>query len=211
MAKAPVTEAAKPKRFTWVCKDRTHRICQGDIFRDMEYVEQLEFVVDRIKTSVVGFPFIMVLTQDCDLEQDHRTRTMASDTNQDKHLFSVLVAPMYNYEHVKTGSHLRDLGMTMETINSKKSPFVMNNEIARYHYLEFDQNEVPIPPSVIDFKHYFSVNVEYFRRLKATNCVCRIAELHRENVCQRFASFLARIGLPDGNRNGGAAGVGKMG
>jgi hypothetical protein len=52
-------------------------------------------------------------------------------------------------------------------------------------------------PSVIDFKHYFSVPVEYLERIKPTNFVCAVCELYREDICQRFAAYLSRIGLPD--------------
>lgn len=198
MAKAMTTDMGKPKKFTCICRDKALRVCQGDVFRDIEYIESFEVVGNKIKSPVVVFPLIIVLTQDCDLKQDHTVRSGAKkDANHDKHLLSVLVAPMYNYEHVRVGNHLCDLDMTMEPITSKKAPFVKHNEIARYHYLEFDRNDVPVPPSVIDFKHYFSVNVEYLRSLIATNWVCKIAILHRENICQRFASFLARIGIPE--------------
>jgi hypothetical protein len=197
MAKMVTPEIVRPKRFTCVCRDIAPRVCQGDVFGGIEYIESFKAGTDKVSASVIVFPFIIVLTQDCDLEQDHTLRSGAKNANQDKHLLSLLVAPMYNFEHVRAGNHLIGLDMTMERINSNKASFVKNNEIARYHYLEFDPNEVPIPPSVIDFKHYFSVNVEYLRSMIATNWVCKIAELHRENVCQRFASFLARIGLPD--------------
>jgi hypothetical protein len=85
----------------------------------------------------------------------------------------------------------------MLNIVSKKAPYIRNNEISRYHYLEFNRDEVPIPPSLIDFKHYFSVNVEYLKQRMVDHWVCKIAELHREDLCQRFAAFLARIGLPN--------------
>lgn len=48
----------------------------------------------------------------------------------------------------------------------------------RYHYLEFS-SDVPIVPSLIDFKHYFSVNVEYLKKLKPSRFVCKVAEVYR--------------------------------
>jgi hypothetical protein len=112
-------------------------------------------------------------------------------------LFSVLVAPLYNVEHVYKGEHLSDLSMQMQTINRNKTPgkSLRLNETARYHYLEFPE-ELQIVPSVIDFKHYFSVNVSYLKKVKTKRFVCKVAELYREDIAQRFASFLSRIGLP---------------
>ena len=195
MAKA--VEAPKPKPFTCVSRERDRRICQGDIFRDVEYFEYVIEAGDKVKISTIVFPLVVVLTQDCDLAQDDTGRSGNNDANHDKQLFSVLVAPVYNYEHVREGTHLRDLGMKMLNISSKKAPYIRNNEISRYHFLEFNPDVVQIPPSVIDFKHYFSVNVEYLKERIATTWVCKLAELHREDVCQRFSAFLSRIGLPN--------------
>jgi hypothetical protein len=139
------------------------------------------------------------LTQDCDLEQDarYRGRQQKEPKNQDKKLFSVLVAPLYNAAHVFTGEHLAELGLTMSPINPKKSPgqMLMQNERPRYHYFDFPAN-VPIVPSIADFKHYFSVSITYLDKMRRTNFVCRLSELFREDLSQRFSAYLARIGLP---------------
>lgn len=86
----------------------------------------------------------------------------------------------------------------MQEINATKTPGdnLRKNETQRYHYLEFPA-VINIVPSVIDFKHYFSVNVEYLRSLKRTNFICQVSALFREEISHRFASFLARIGLPE--------------
>jgi hypothetical protein len=69
------------------------------------------------------------------------------------------------------------------------------NERPRYHYLSFPDN-VPIVPSIADFKHYFSVNLVYLEKLRQKHFVCRLSELYREDLSQRFAAYLSRIGLP---------------
>ena len=174
------------------------RVCQGDILRDVEHVEDVAEAGGVIEISKIVFPLAIVLTQDCDLAQDYRVRWSRSKTNDnDKMLFSVLVAPLYNVEHVYKGEHLSDLSMQMQTINKNKTPgkSLRLNETARYHYLEFPE-ELQIVPSVIDFKHYFSVNVSYLKKVKTKRFVCKVAELYREDIAQRFASFLSRIGLP---------------
>jgi hypothetical protein len=131
------------------------------------------------------------------LEQDFNFRKNERAT-QDKWLISVLLAPMYNAEHVYNGEHLSELNIRMEPVPKKKSPgdFLRNNERPRFHYLDFPAS-VPLVPCIIDFKHYFSANVEYLRRLRRANFVCRVSELFREDVALRFANYLARIGLPE--------------
>lgn len=174
------------------------RLAQGDIIRDVEHIEYVSEKSGKIEVSKIVFPIAIVLTQDCDLAQDYKFRWSQTETkNEDKWLLSVLIAPLYNVEHIYTGEHLSDIGMTMGSIKRKSTQGnnLRRNEVPRYHYLEFPDS-TPIVPSVVDFKHYFSVNVLYLKKLKKNNFVCRLSELYREDVSQRFSNFLARIGLP---------------
>jgi len=175
------------------------RISQGDILRN---VEMIEYAIERggeIEISRIEFPLVIVLSQDCDLKQDFDYRWGRPHRNtQDKYLISVLVAPLYNAEHVFGGNHLSELNLKMQDINSDSKSVkekIKDNEIPRYHYVLFP-NTVPIVPSIIDFKHYFSVNVEHLKKIKQTSFVCKASELYRERISQRFADFLSRIGLP---------------
>ena len=189
-----------------VITGKKSRICQGDIFRDIEFIEYISEKAGIIEVSKITFPLVIVLTQDCDLQQDYLYRWSRNPIKripnkkitQDKWLISVLVAPLYNAEHVFLGDHLSDLHLQMEPINKDKTPgtYLKNNKNPRYHYLEF-RPEIPIVTSVIDFKHYFSVNVKYLKRKKASSYICSVSSLYREDISQRFASFLARIGLPN--------------
>lgn len=181
-------------------KERIGRLSQGDILRDVEHVEQVEERDGIIEISRVIFPFAMVLTQDCDLAQDPRMRGESSSAAgsaapNDKWLLSVLLAPMYNAEHLFAGQHLTDLKMTMQRIPSDPKRKLKQNEIPRYHYMEFT-DDTPIPAVVVDFKHYFSANTEYLQQLSLSKLLCRIPFLFREDVSQRFANYLSRIALP---------------
>jgi len=183
---------------TRIRRKKSTRVCQGDIFGDVEMIEYVIEHEGNIELSRIVFPLVVVLTQDCDLEQEHRVRWSRNGrATQDKWLISILVAPLYNIEHVYQGKHLSDIGMNMEPINEKKSPGknLRKNERPRYHYLSFPTDQ-PIVDSVVDFKHYFSVNGNYLRSLRRTNFICRLAPLYREDLSHRFAAYLARIGLP---------------
>jgi hypothetical protein len=177
----------------------TSRITQGDIISNVEFIEYAEEKEGQFEISKLIFPLVFVLSQDCDLEQDYNNRHDSSKTNQDKHLISVIVAPLYNFEHLKNGEHLIDLGLSMAPFSPNPSKtdnrFLKNNQNPRYHYLAFEPS-LPIVDSVIDFKHYFTVNINYITILKRTNFVGAVKELYREDISQRFASFLSRIGLP---------------
>lgn len=171
------------------------RVVQGDIIRNVEYFEHAYIEEGNIEVTKINFPLIIVLTQDCDLEQEFTSR-QEQKPSQDKSLISILVAPLYNAEHVKEGSHLKSLKIAMENMGSKKFKYIESKQRVRYHYLSFP-DDISIVPSVIDFKHYFSVNLNYLEDQKRDNFVCSVSALYREDISHRFAHFLSRVGLPD--------------
>lgn len=175
----------------------TGRLCQGDIIKDVLHIQKATIEKNILTVEQIRFPLIVVLTQDCDLNQDFDHRTKELGKNQDKHILSVLVAPVYNYEHVLTGSHLSNLDRQMQQIKrgTTQDQNLRNNEIPRYHFLDFPA-EIPVVKSVIDFKHYFSVDVESLESHRKTSLVCEISPLFRESISVRFSYYLSRIGLP---------------
>lgn len=179
-------------------------ISQCDVFRNVEFLEYVKESENIIEVSKIVFPLAIVLTQACDLQQDYNARKKIeakAGGNQDKFLISVIVAPMYNFEEFRLGTHLNQLGLMMEAKGSRKKSLcdsIIKNENKRYHYLNFT-DEVEIVESVIDFKHYFTVTVNYLSQIRKTNYICTIESLYREAIVQRFSNFLARIGLPDPN------------
>ena len=175
---------------------------QCDIFRDVEFIEYAIESENTIEVSKIVFPNVIVLTQACDLQQDSDARARIIKNgggNQDKLLISVIVAPIYNFEDFRLGTHLEQLGMKMQEQGPRKKTKcdnIIKNETKRYHYLKFD-NSVPIVESVIDFKHYFTVTVGYLNQIYENHYVCSIDSLYREQILQRFSFFLSRIGLPN--------------
>lgn len=180
-------------------KGKVARVTQGDIIRDVEYIESVQERGGKLEITKIVFPLVVVLTQDCDLQWDYQLRwAKVRPSNQDKALLSVLVVPLYNLEHVYAGEQLSNLQLQMRTINRNKTEGkdLRSNSNPRYHYLDFDET-IPIATSVADFKQYFSVSVAYLKELKRSHFVCQLGALYREDLSQRFAAFLSRIGLPD--------------
>jgi len=180
------------------------RVCQGDLIRNVPCVEDVVEDGDLIEIKRIMFPLVIVLTQDCDLQQDDALRwwTGTPPSSHSSQILSVLVAPAYNAAQFELGEHLSEVGLKMWAVPKAKGKqttdqrFLTQNKNPRYHYLRFGPDS-GIVDSVIDFKHYFSVNVQYLKRIKPHNCAGKLSALFREDVSQRFASFLARIGLPD--------------
>lgn len=182
---------------TKIDKQKAIRIRQGDIFRDVEFIEYAEEHEGIVDVSKISFPLIVVLTQDCDLEGDYTNRD-EKEKERNKFIFSVIVAPIYNFDHFLLGQHLTEIKINMQRFSKNKTPYkyVITNQNPRYHYLEFPEYLNIIRSGVIDFKHYFTVTVKYLEEIKEINFVCKISELYREDISQRFAAYLSRIGLP---------------
>ncbi|MBR3262657.1 MAG: hypothetical protein IKF93_06025 [Lachnospiraceae bacterium] len=183
-------------------KDSSGEINQCDIYRDIEFIEYVKEDGDSIEVSKIVFPLAIVLTQACDLQQDHNARKkieVENKGNQDKFLISVIVAPIYNFEEFRMGTHLDQLGLMMDPKGRRDRSTcsnIMKNENKRYHYLNFGE-DVEIVESVVDFKHYFTVTVNYLNAIRKEKYVCSIDSLYRELLLQRFSNFLSRIGLPE--------------
>lgn len=173
---------------------RRSRVSQGDIFRDVECIEYAVEKKGIIEVSKIVFPLVVVLTQDCDLAQDNGNRAKEF---QNATLLSVLVAPLYNAEQLFRGEHLSDLDLKTEPISKNKTPgaTLMKNERPRYHFIDFP-TDVPLVASIADFKHYFSAHVTYLESVRKKQFVCRLSDLYREDLSQRFSAYLSRIGLP---------------
>ena len=178
---------------------KSDRVRQGDIYKEVTFYESFKESNGEFELLAYEFPYVLILTQDCDLEQNKSNRLKNSkDTNGlielDKHLISVIVAPLYNAEHLFSGEHLDLIGIKSQKYNSELKKPIKTNQNPRYHFIEFG-DEVVLPDSVIDFKHYFTVSLESLESNQA-NFICGISPIYRELISQRFSNYLSRIGLP---------------
>lgn len=176
---------------------RKSRICQGDIFRDLKILLDVKFDLQKnppkIKTSTIILPYAIVMTQDCDLESDLRNRNEKPQKNQDKYLQTILICPAYQEDQFAEGKHISN--MLMRSFNgSEKDKIKRNDEFKRYHFLQKEEH-LSIPGLVIDFKNFYTLPRENLYKQKKTY-VGTLSELFREELSQRFAYFLSRIGLP---------------
>lgn len=175
------------------CEQKNGRLYQGDIFKNVPYVETISESNGQIEVAIITFPYAIIVSQECDLQWDSNKRPAGFD------LISALLIPLYNYEHVLDGSYLEHLGTKMGTISNKPNKTdnknLRQNETPRYHYLEFP-DEVEMVPSVADFKQYFTVSIDFLSKFKDYNYVCTISSPFKEHLVQRLANYLSRIGLP---------------
>jgi hypothetical protein len=180
------------------------RVCQGDIFRDWKYDYRI-YSDEKGTLSIekIDLPYMIVLSQDCDLEGDFKNRNNPDFKNDDilevkhdKFLHSILVCPAYLSEQLKQGTHLQRLGFTMEIIGTNKWNDIKNNTNPRYHFL-MSHLKFQIPDLAIDFKHYFTIPRDKLYETAKNHYIASVNELFRESLSQRFAYYLSRVGLPE--------------
>lgn len=177
------------------------RLYQGDIFRDLTFSTTKFQAEDKKELKVVEYPlqYCVLITQDCDLEQDAKNHMSGSVQNRDKGLRSLLVLPAYVAEQLRRGVHLNDDEADEQeqtsSINSEKWRLIRSNQSARYHYLVGD-TKLQIPELVLDFKHYVTVPREQLYEQAEQRYIGTINVLFRENLSCRFAHYLSRVGLP---------------
>lgn len=171
------------------------RIRQGDILRCNEFIYW---------EKKFEFPYILVLTQDCDLDQDYRC-LLSEEDKKDKELESILVCPMFHSNDLLAGTHVQIYKDGKPTIKKmatiwwdlKKS--LLKNKLERYHFIKgYSENDnIIIPDLIIDFKFFITIPRNEIYSRYEENYVCSIWELFRENLSRRFANYLSRIWLPE--------------
>lgn len=177
------------------------RLVQGDILKDFshKHIQADGTVID------INFPYVVIMTQDCDLEQGNNIPTEYNRIFEDSEniihfnqfLPNILLCPAFLEDEIKQGNHLKYLyNISQDKINSDKIKSIKQNKNDRYHFVKSDV-DFQIPDLIIDFKIYFSSATESVLKYQKTQYMATIAELFREHLLQRFANFLSRIGLPN--------------
>ena len=142
--------------------------------------------------SEVNYAYGVVISQDCDLEQDYNSRI--KPRNNDKNIPTIIVLPAYNIVDFKGGKHLTD-GLA-EQWNSDDIKKIKQNQNIRFHYIIGD-SALQIPELIIDFKHVFTIGRDVIYVELKTWYLATICELFRESLTLRYSQYLSRIGLPE--------------
>ncbi|MBU1110145.1 hypothetical protein KKB83_00820 [Patescibacteria group bacterium] len=182
-------------------KRTEERVTQGDILAKLEYRFPV-FQAEKVEVAKITLSYAVVLTQDCDLEQDYKCRACSSQENSsnDKFLQSVLICPAYLAEQFKTGIHLEKLGLKMNTWSSEQWKSITQNQNQRLHFLSEDP-ALEIEDLIIDFKHYYTIPRDEMYESHKKLYLASLEILFREDLSHRFTHYLSRIGLPTVNKS----------
>lgn len=172
------------------------RIYQGDIIKGFA-LHQVSQEAEKVEELI--FPYFVVLTQDCDLEQYYKKLSDPDQTTEyfNQYLPSILVTPAFPAEVLREGTHFFQVfNVKQARIDSKRWQLVIQNKDERYHYLKGYQ-PFQVPDLLIDFKVYFTIPSEPLLQLHTSYYLATVNELFREHLSQRFCNYLGRIGLPE--------------
>jgi hypothetical protein len=169
---------------------------QGEIVTDLAQARlSLDSVGrDEPVVEIVLHPFAMLMTQDCDLEQDFVARRKG-EVN-DKRLPGLLFCEVATAEELfgRLGGRRKE----WDRLNIDK------NKNERYHFLQrvdasCDAAQIGLEELGIDFKRYFTVPAdEVYRRIELGQAKrrCILVSPYLEHLSSRFAYFLSRVALP---------------
>lgn len=151
------------------------------------------------EANPVKHPYAIIVSQDCDLEQDFNYR-FGKKGNQRNELPSVVLCQAEDIdEFIKS-----DLYRSLFKSSTFEGNFKKNNEF-RYHFIQ----EVPsklsatderVPELGIDFKRYFGMptaDIYHQIRLGQTQRSTVLESPYRDHFSQRFYNFNNRIALPE--------------
>jgi hypothetical protein len=183
----------------YIASEAEGRIWQGEILENLvQIVPTVETVQasqpDHFEVVPILHEFSIVLSQDCDLFQDHDRRRAGKRSTLD----NVLLCEVFRAED------LRAKVLADENLASKDWRRISANQNERFQYLsrirsEQDLQHVGLPALALDFRIYFTVRTEELlaRIAGDTRRRCRLNSPYLEHLAHRFFRFQARVALPN--------------
>jgi hypothetical protein len=171
---------------------------QGEILTG---VVQYKPVVDgmsqhsqELSFDPIQHPYVMVITQDCDLDWDYKARN-SEETQLSKLLNSIILCEISTAEEVRA---------TADNMNRKAWELVQTQRHERYYFFEKipPENEAEkqgIPELTADFKKIFGIDAAVLYKQIELGLVKRRTTLispYLEHFSRRYYSFHGRVALP---------------
>jgi hypothetical protein len=177
---------------------------QGELITGLVQIKIALELVDAesqdIQIDQEEHPFAIVLSQDCDLEQDWQARQIITGPSTGLEVLRPIGAPLPAILFAQVHD-ARDLKGRVGASNLWQR--VRQNKDERYHFLETilsgdDAMEEGLPELGIDFKRYFTLPTEeVYKRLEGSaHRRCRLRSPYLEHLSTRFCYYQFRVALP---------------
>jgi hypothetical protein len=183
----------KPYRVT--APDAASPLRQGEILSNLhQFRLDPDSLGDHARGKTRTHPFAVIMSQDCDLDQDFRTRSEGKSSPN--------LIPNILFCEVATAHELFNV---IRQTNRKLWDRIKINKDERYQFLQkieaaCDRLNQGLPELALDFKRYFSLPTdEVYRRIEFGEAMrrCVMVSPYLEHLSSRFASYLSRVALPE--------------
>lgn len=192
-----------------------NRLHQGEILAGLVRVRQsLDSIGnDNVRVEETTHPFVLVLTQDCDLSQDATARGIEAQALADPLLLNDEEfrkkhenAPKYQIVNVLLCEAVPTSELKAYVPPGKDIwKRIIQNKDERYQCLEAvpseqDSTSGGVPSLACDFKRFFTVPAdEIYKRIKLGQIArrSRLVTPYAEHLLHRFCNFQARVPLPE--------------
>ena len=182
---------------------------QGEIISDL-FAVRLKTGAERDtedNAKKVPYAYSIIVTQDCDLEQDYAAR---KNEGAGKHrlLRNILLCEVEQAKILKHGDMIQELPedkRARSPIGRREWKIVVRNKDERYHFLakieklEDSLNE-GLPQLVVEFKRYFTIATdEIYYQINAKTAKRRsiLKSPYLEHFNTRFHFYHSRVALPE--------------
>lgn len=147
-------------------------------------------------------PFVIVVSNECDLEQDFNNKP-GSKYKENQVLPNVLLCEImdaYKFEHDPNYEDILD----KKSDSTRKRMFRQNKDV-RFHFIEavppeFDSKKEGLPALAVIFKRHFTLPARTVYRQIELNWADRRTILtgeYAKDLCDRFHHFNGRVALPE--------------
>lgn len=198
-APPPPPEHEQEDQHVYTRSEVEGRLWQGEI---LENVIQIKPTIESIEANVEGalevnpviHELVIVVSQDCDLEQDYIRRNAGGQGT----LPNVMLCEVYRAEVLRTQVRERD---QLGSKDWKRG--IAQNQNERFQYLQRvdpaeDLQREGLTALALDFKNYFTLPTDelYARLSRGIRRRCRLSTPYAEHLAHRFFKFQSRVALP---------------
>jgi hypothetical protein len=202
----PGTSAENERRRIYTASSQSERLRQGEVLSELLQArlalgslsatgsdQALSETTPVVRVEYDEHPLVVVLGQDCDLEQDYSRRSAGGRPL----LLNVLLADVFD------AGALQGRLRTEENSGSSDWRRIKGNHVPRFQFLhsvaiDQDSGGTGLPDLAVDFRLYFSMRTdELYERLKLglTKKRCRLQTPYAEHLAHRFYTYQSRVPL----------------
>ena len=188
------------ERAIYRSSDKSFSLRQGEILTGViQYkpvIDELSQHGQELPFETVLHPYVIVITQDCDLDWDYKARNPREILQPSKLLNSIILCEIAEARGIRDAAD--------NNMNSKEWKLVESHRHERFYFFEkippeCEAEQEGLPELTADFKKIFGIDAATLYRQIELGMVKRRSVLispYLEHFSRRYYSFHSRVALP---------------